>query len=266
MKFYAYIADAKLDRLLAELSAEDRARLASELGVEPRVLDLPEVRRAEPDETRFARAAAIALHLEQSGRVSALDAEGEYVGAIGDVHWGRFRRVRGAELLVHETESPVAFGIAQNDRELIVIGSASKLLVQPPAAKIDEATRAPASPWYALVARADEADLDVVDRRCLEHAFAEVPPPSAANAPSEPKAFPPGSIPPETLARLVSEPWMEQLAHLCRDVRALPQGRLELLAKRVATFSGGNVDRAGARFEPAPPLVLASPLFVAMTL
>jgi len=274
VKFYAYIADAKFDRLLAELSAEDRQRLASELDLEPRVLDLPEVGKGESDETRFARVAAVAHHLEQTGGTGEVDSDCAYLAGSGDVNWGRFRRVRGGELIVHESESPVSFGFATERRELIMMGSASRLLAQPPAAKIDEAARAATAgqPWFALAQRT--GDLDEVDERCLEHAFGESLPPSAA---SVPRSFPRElrslgteslacTLSPESLAKLGPLPWMVQLAALQGDVRALPHGRLEFLAKRLATFVGGTVEPAKARFESGPSLIVAVPLYVAMTL
>lgn len=274
MKFYTYIADAKLDRLLAELSAADRERLATEFGLEQRLLDQPEVQRSDPDETRFARAAAVAHHLEQRGATGGLESESAYVAGQGAVSWGRFRRVRGGELLVHESESPVCFGFATGARELVMTGSASRLLAQPPAAKIDEALRVAtaAHSWFALTARA--ADFDEVDQRCLEQTFGEALPPLAA---SEPRDWPSEfrtlasetiscALPAAALAKLASRSWMDPLAWLQRDVRALPQGRLEFLAKRLCTFAGGIVDPAASRFESVPSVVVASPLYVAMTL
>jgi hypothetical protein len=273
VKFYAYIADSKLDRLLAELSAEDRQRLASELDLEAALLHLPQVQRGESDETRFARVAAVAHHLEQSGATGVLESDHPYLAGAGDVRWGRFRRIRGAELLVHESESPVSFGFAMDSRELLMAGSASKLLAQPPTAKIDEAARSAADqPWFSLVRC--ETDLDDVDERCLAQVFGESLPPSAA---SDPRSLPRelrrlGSEPiscavsAETLAKLAPLPWMEQLARLQHDLRALPNGRLEFLAKRVATFVGGRIDPTQRKFESTPTTIVAAPLYVAMTL
>jgi hypothetical protein len=275
VKFYVYIADAKLDRFLAELSTEDRQRLARELDLEPRLLDLPEVPRGEPDEVRFARAAAVAQYLEQSGAVAGLDADSAYIAGRGDVGWGRIRLVRGGELVRHETESPVSFGFATATRELFMAGSASNLLAQPPAAKVDAAApdRGSAFPWFALAERA--SDYDDVDQRCLEQAFEEALPPLAA---SDTRQWPPelralGSRPlaacqlsAGTLATLEALPWMNRLASMRREFPTLPPGRLEFLAKRLATFVGGTVDPETARFESAPTLIVASPLYVAMTL
>jgi hypothetical protein len=275
VKFYVYIADAKLDRLLAALSSEDRQRLACEIDVEPRLLDLPEVRHGDPDECRFARATAVARHLEQTGAAATLDVDSAYIADQGDVRWGRIRLVRGSELVRHETESPVSFGFANPSRELLMAGSASMLLAQPPAAKVE--TAAPgagtAFPWFALAARA--SDFDDVDQRCLEQAFEGALPPLAASDarewPAELRALASKPLSARrlsstTLATLETLPWMNELASLRRDFSSLPQGRLEFLAKRLATFVGGTVDPETARFQSAPTVIIASPLYVAMTL
>jgi hypothetical protein len=275
VRFYVYIADAKLDRLLAALSPGDRQRLAGELDLEPRLLDLPEVSRGEPDEARFARADAGARYIEQSGAAAVLDADSAYIAGRGDVGWGRIRLMRGSELVRHETESPVSFGFATGTRELFMVGSPSKLLAQPPAAKVDLAVSGGGSayPWFALARRA--SDYDEVDQRCLEQAFEDALPPSAASAARE---WPPelrtlGSdalcaqpLSAGTLAGLESLPWMNQLAAMRRDFSRLPQGRLEFLAKRLATFVGGTVDPEAARFDSAPTVIIASPLYVAMAM
>jgi hypothetical protein len=275
VKFYVYIADAKLDRLLAELGADERQRLARELDLEPELLDLPEVRLGEPDETRFVRAAAVARHLEQTGVTGALDAETPYIAGQGDVRWGRVRIVRGGELVRHETESPISFGFASAARELIMTGSSSKLLAQPPAAKIEAAARGTgaAFPWFALLARA--SDFDDVDQRCLEQSFEDALLPTAAG---DARHWPPElaalaantlsvcALSVEALAKLEALPWMNQLASLRHDFQSLPQGRLEFLAKRLATCAGGTVDPEAARFEPVPTVIIASPLYVAMTM
>lgn len=275
MKFYVYIDDAKLDRLLAELSAEDRERLARELDVEPRLLDLPDVRRADADEPRFARAAAVGQHLEQSGAAATLEMDSAYIADRGHVRWGRVRLVRGGELVRHETESPVSFGFASATAELFMAGSAKKLLAQPPAATVERAAPGGASafPWFALAGRA--SDYDDVDQRCLERAFERALPPLAASEvrewPSElrPLRSKPRSavrLSADTLATLETLPWMTQLASLRRDSSTLPQGRLEFVAKRLATFVGGTVDPEAGLFQSAPTVVIASPLYVAMTL
>lgn len=259
MKFYVYIADAKLDRLLASLAPEDKEQLANALGLPLRLLELPEVRRTESDETRFARADAVALHLEQTGAVGSPDSDRPYIADRGAVHWGRLRYMRGSELVRHETESPASFAFLTEARDVLMTGSASRLLAQPPSGRVDEATRAAADsrPWFALAARA--AELDDVDERCFAQTFEEALPPTAAD-PADPSA-----LAERALAETEAEAWMLQLARLRRDVRALPEGRLEFVAKRLATFAGGAVERTGSHFEPKPPVIVASPLFVAMT-
>lgn len=259
MKFYVYIADAKLDRLLASLAPEDKEQLADALDLELRLLELPEVRRTESDETRFARAEAVERYLEQTGALGPLDSDRPFIADHGVLHWGRLRRARGAELIRHETESPASFALLGDARDLIMTGSASRLLAQAPAGKVDEAVRGGEGlrPWFALESRAVE--LDAVDQRCLDQTFEEAPPPTAA----APRVA--SELATAALAETEIAPWMQQLAWLRSDVRSLPQGRLQFVAKRLATFAGGQVDRGRGHFEAAPAVIVASPLYVAMT-
>jgi hypothetical protein len=260
VKFFVYIADAKVDLVLAGLVPEERMRLADELGLEVRQLELAEVPRGASDEIRFARASAVALHLEQSGLCGGLESGRAFIAERGAVHWGRLRVVRGSELIRHETESPASFAFVGGGRELIMAGSASRLLAQAPSARIDEAVRGESASraWFSVGSLADE--LDDVDRRCFEQTFDSALPPLAAE-PIDDRRL--ASL---ALASSDSAAWMQTLGWLRSDLRALPTGRLELLAKRLATFVGGQVDSEGTRFEAWPPLVLASPLYVAMTL
>ena len=154
-------------------------------------------------------------------------------------------------------------------------GSASNLLAQPPAAKVDLAApdTGSAFPWFAFANRA--SDYDDVDQRCLELAFEEASRPLAA---SDSRQWPPElralasqplsacQLSAGTLATLEVRPWMNRLAAIRLEFQALRPGRLEFLAKRLATFVGGTVDPETARFESAPTVVIASPLYVAMTL
>jgi hypothetical protein len=260
VKFFVYIADPKVDLLLAGLASDQRTQLASELDVDASVLELPEVQRGASDEVRFARASAVALHLEQLGQCGGLESDLPFIAARGDVHWGRLRVVRGDELIRHETESPASFAFASDGRDLIMTGSASRFLAQPPSAKVDEAGRGDSASraWFSLASLAD--DLDEVDRRCFEQTFDSSPPPSAA------ETLEAGRLASLALASSDSAAWMQTLAWLRTDARSLPTGRLEFVAKRLATFVGGQLDSHRTQFSAWPPVVLASPLYVAMTL
>jgi hypothetical protein len=259
VKFFVYIADAKVDLVLGGLAPDERTRLAGELGLEVRQLELAEVPRGASDEIRFARASAVALHLERSGQCGGLDSGLPFIVERGAVHWGRLRVVRGSELIRHETESPASFAFGGDGHDLIMTGSARQLLAQAPSAKIDEAGRGESASraWFSVGSLADE--LDDVDRRCFEQTFDSALPPSAAEVVDAQRL---ASI---ALASSDRAAWMQTLGWLRSDVRALPTGRLEFLAKRLATFVGGQVDSERTRFEAWPPLVLASPLYVAMT-
>jgi hypothetical protein len=262
VKFYVYIADAKLDRVLAELLPADRERLAHELDLDVRLLEQAKTARGEPDATRFARAAAVGRHFELAGHASSLEGDGEYVVGQGPLQWGRVRLVRGSELVRHESESPVSFGCFTPGCELILTGSPSKLLAQPPAAKFDDANATLRGfPWFAQVRRL--ADFDDTDQHCVDRTFDGAPLPALENV-AAPAELQTRSA--ESLAALRPSPWMQRLAELRREVRALPEGRLEFLARRLLTFSGGQVDPDAARFDPTPTVIIASPLYVAMTL
>ncbi|HKU41252.1 MAG TPA: hypothetical protein VJR89_23980, partial [Polyangiales bacterium] len=63
MRFFVYISDAKVDGLLAEMPALDRAQVASELAVDPAWLDIEQLPSGAPDDLRFARAEAAARAL-----------------------------------------------------------------------------------------------------------------------------------------------------------------------------------------------------------
>jgi hypothetical protein len=170
--------------------------------------------------------------------------------------------VRGSELVRHESESPVSFGCFTPGCELILTGSASKLLAQPPAAKFDDASAALRGfPWFAQVRRL--ADFDDADQHCVDRTFDGAPLPVLESVGPR-RELPAHSS--ESLSALRPSPWMQRLAELRREVRALPEGRLEFLGRRLLTFTGGQVDPEAARFEPAPTVIIASPLYVAMTL
>lgn len=267
VKFYVYIADGELDSILAALTPQERSSLARDLSVDPELLELATTRRSDPDETRFARATAVAAHLKASGAAAGLDGDARFIADQGAVRWGRLRCVRGRELIRHESESPVSFGFTRPTRELIMSGSPSKLLAQPSAATIDLAAQAqPAGfPWFVLSQRAEP--WGETEQRSLDQVFEATPPPDrASDAPSWAKGTPkaPRALSAHTLGTLRTEPWMERLAVARAEANALPEGRLEFLARRVATFYGGQVDPATSRFEPAPAVVIGVPLCIAM--
>jgi hypothetical protein len=245
VRFFVYISDVKVDALLADLSAAERGELASPLTIDSAWLDLAHAPPDAPDELRFARAEVAARRLEQRGEVASLGHARPYVGDTRSLHWGRLRHMRGAELLRHETESPVWF--ADLAAGLVMVGSASRLLAQPPAARTDHArsTPAPESAWFtpALIA----TELDAIDRRCLEQAFEPTPMPDEG-APFE--------LPDFSGAPAAPEAWMRRLAALPGELDALPLARLEFAAKRLAVFTAGH----------GPVLELAAPVFVALAL
>ncbi|HKP60607.1 MAG TPA: hypothetical protein VJV78_27960 [Polyangiales bacterium] len=245
MKFFIYISDARVDALLAELSAAQRAQLSDQLRLDASWLELAETPRDAPDELRFARAEAIAHTLEQGGESASLGQGKAYVGATRPLHWGRLRHVRGAELLRHESESPVWF--ADLAAGLIMVGSASRMVAQPPAARTDHARCAvePEAAWYTPVR--DATAFDALDLRCLSQAF-EPAPVLAEGAEVE--------LPDFTREPVAPEAWMQRLAALPQELAVLPLQRLEFSAKRLASFTGRHGEA----------LVLAAPVFVAMSL
>jgi hypothetical protein len=245
VKFFVYISDAKVDALLAELSAAERGQLAGELMLDAEWLELAETPRDAPDELRFARAESVARWLELRGETASLGQGGPYVGDTRPLHWGRLRHVNGADLLRHESESPVLF--ADLAAGLIMVGSASRMLAQPPAARTDHARSAleQASAWYAPARAA--AMFDPLDRRCLEQAFEPA---------SIPEEGAPLELPDFARESAASEAWMRRLAALPGELGVLPLQRLEFGAKRLASFTG----------RQGEVLVLAAPVFVAMAL
>ncbi len=252
MKFYVYIADAKVDAALAELAAEDREALARALEIDVRWLELAEAPRGAADEVRFGRVSAVARALEEAGQCGPLSAGAPYIVEPLPLHWGRLRHVRGAELLVHETESPLSFLYTDEERTLIMTGSASQLLAQAPRGTVDHANDGddPSRSWFAIAHAT--SDYDALDRRSFEHIFGDAPPPGEDTAVRS------------WSAATSSEPWMQQLARARSDLSALPVQRLEIFAKRLATCSSGRAVAEDARVVPDRPVVLATPLFAAM--
>lgn len=245
MRFFIYISDAKVDVLLAALSAAERDRLTAELELDAAWLELAQAPRDAPDALRFARAEAAARGLERHGQAASVAQGRPYIGDTRPLHWGRLRHMRGGELLRHESESPVWF--ADLAAGLIMVGSASRLLAQAPAARTDHARSVAGaeSIWYSAAPAA--ADFDATDRRCLEHTFQPIAV-SEAGAALE--------LPDFTREPRVAEPWMQRLSALPAELGALPVQRLEFSAKRLASFAG----------QKGEALVLAAPVFVAMAL
>jgi len=253
VKFYVYIADAKVDGLIAALAPEDRERLAHQLDLDPASLRADETPRGAPDELRFARATAVARQLEAEGRSGPLQSGTPYVAEQLTLHWGRLRHVRGPELLLHETETPVAFAHPGEDSELIMVGSASHLLAQPPKATVDHASAPPAVGRDWFVPASTLPDPDPIDRRCLEYVFDETLPPAPTDGPA--------GWPNEVRE---CEPWMDRLARVRRELRALPAQRLEIIAKRVSIYERGVWRPDAQTIERVAPIVLATPVLVAM--
>lgn len=227
MKFFVYIADAIVDRALAAMPSGEREGLGRELGVDAAVLHRLEVGRSEADEVRFARAEAVGFQLARTGASAPLDARAPFIADRLALHWGRLRVMHGAQLVRHETESPVAFAFSSGPLELMMMGSAKQLLAQPPNATVAAVDDAPDGAAMQLVEVG--ADVDSLDQRGLAYLLQGA---SLRAAPAM---------------------WGARLSRARADLRALPSQRLEFLAKPVAAVDAGSVR-----------IVLATPVYVAM--
>ncbi|HKU40648.1 MAG TPA: hypothetical protein VJR89_20950, partial [Polyangiales bacterium] len=175
--------------------------------------------------------------LERGGQCAGLRGASPYVVDTLGLHWGRLRHTCDGELLRHETESPVWF--ADERAGLIMVGSASRLVAQPPAAVVNHLREpAVATPYAALTAA---HSFDAVDRRCLEQAFEPALPPEPGAA---------LELPPLSGEGVSTRPvaWASELA-------ALPVQRLSFVAKRLVYFEADASRR-----------LLAAPVFVAMAM
>lgn len=126
MKYYVYISDAKVDMLYPQVPHSIKKKVATEFGVDLRILKASRKAETESEENRITRLETILSFIHEYGRVGSIDNPDEYIEDVLSMSFVDFTKL-GAIYLSGETKE-TALGLA---------GSARHLIGAPPAEPVD---------------------------------------------------------------------------------------------------------------------------------
>jgi hypothetical protein len=300
MRFYTYVSDAKVDMLLGQIEDGKLKKLAQEFSLGLGVLKLSHKQERNPERNRFGKLEAVVRHIQANEWCASLEHEAPYISDTLFLNWGRLRRVatsgRGHERVIEdESNAPVLFGLSdyhEYGSDLIMTGSAKHMIGSAPTGTLSHDLSVSNLGGFAWYVENRYPQQDSTDEETIALAFRERPEVRGASQMEEPPGPILGgrdrSLPEAVAGRLVSSrlprwpirtasrilegvlsqvvpsPWMSRLDDLRDEIRCLPLQKVEFLAKRISRFSGARVYRNPNLFEVERPLVLASPIYVAL--
>jgi hypothetical protein len=301
MRFYTYVSDAKVDMLMGQIDDGQLKKLAHEFALDLGVLKLSHKQERNPERNRFGKLEAVLRHIQANEWCASLDHEAPYISDTLFLNWGRLRRVatryKGDERLIEdESQSPVLFGLSnyhECDLDLLMTGSANHVIGAAPTGTMSYDLSASSVGGFAWYMENRYPQQDSTDEETTALAFRGRPEPRGASHTEERPGPIPGttsqSLSASVAGRLVSSrlprwqirtasqllggvlskkversPWMRRLADLRDEIDCLPVQKVEFLAKRISRFSGAYVSRSRNIFEVRRPIVLASPIYVAL--
>ena len=275
MRYYVYVSDAKVDMLLAQISDGTRKKIAQELSIDLKVLKLSHKQEIERTENRFKRLEVVEKYINANEWCGPLDEGHPYIYDTLPFRWGRLsREVKEAEsshIVRPDAQSPVLFSLNDRNRalDLLMTGSPRHLVGAAPSGtpiEYRESSSTPGLGWFVQSYYAGQ--FDDADKETTRLTFGGHSPPSGSQPiPSEMhQALTRRYQPISKLAELTlnTDAWMHQLAYVRSKLRWLPPQRLEFLARRLSKYEGGSIDLKQCRVNEARPLILASPIFVAL--
>jgi hypothetical protein len=115
MKYYIYISDTKVDMLLPQVPHDVKKKVATEFGIDLKLLTAKHKTEEESDENRISRLEAVVKFIKEYGNVGTVDKPDQYIEDTLPMRWGPYDKFVAAE------PSVVYFG-GETDRTVFGLG------------------------------------------------------------------------------------------------------------------------------------------------
>jgi hypothetical protein len=237
MKFYVYISDSKVDMLLPQVPHAVKKKVATELGIDLKILTAKRTATTESDDSRIKRLETVVAFIREFGNVGTVDEPDEYIFDTVPMMWGPYGwwRVDGEPI----GPRPVYFG-GSTDKTVFGLGGSARHVI----GEIGDACSRDGEPIHSHSATpflldhlireqlaTGELSRAEYDRYLLGHGDVRIA--GEQNRPG---------------------PGLDAIGLATEAMRG-PQQRLEFLAKRLLV---------GAEFRTERQILLGSPLYVAL--
>jgi hypothetical protein len=123
MKFYVYISDSKIDMLLPQVPHEVKKKVATEFGIDLKVLTAKRTAEAEPEDNRIKRLETVVRFIRQHENVGTVDESDDYIDDVLSMRWGPYGWDASGSV-----SGPVYFG-GETEKTVFGLGGSSKHLV-----------------------------------------------------------------------------------------------------------------------------------------
>lgn len=90
MKYYIYISDAKVDMLLPQVPHDIKKKVATEFGIDLKLLTAKRKTEEETDENRISRLETVVKFIQEYGNVGRVDEPDQYVADTLPMRWGPY--------------------------------------------------------------------------------------------------------------------------------------------------------------------------------
>jgi hypothetical protein len=155
-KYYLYISDAKIDMLLSQIDPGPLRKLATELGIDLKLISVKRVSEPSASDRRTAQLELVVQHLLKFGDVGSVAEPGQFFTGLLPMRWGPFP--------AESSSSLVFFGGRVEGTTVGLGGSVNHLLGSIPDAKQHGITVSHMPPMLdALGVNADLEDEYVAD-------------------------------------------------------------------------------------------------------
>jgi hypothetical protein len=126
MKFFVYISDSKVDMLLPQIPHEVKKRVATEFGIDLKILAVKRTATTEPDDSRIKRLEAVLTYIQKFGNVGTVDEPDEYFCDTMCMRWGPYGwwRVNGES----NGPRPIYFG-GSTDKTVFGMGGSARHVI-----------------------------------------------------------------------------------------------------------------------------------------
>jgi hypothetical protein len=126
MKFFVYISDSKVDMLLSQVPHEVKKKVATEFGINLKILTAKRTATTELDDSKIKRLEAVVTYIQKFGNVGTVDEPDEYFCDTMRMRWGPYGwwRVDGES----SGPRPVYFGGSTNKTVFGMGGSARHII------------------------------------------------------------------------------------------------------------------------------------------
>lgn len=90
MKFYVYISDAKVDMLLPQIPHDTKQKVATEFGIDLKVLTAKRRSETESEQDRIGRLETVSTFIREHENVGSVDEPDEYIDDTLPMRWGPY--------------------------------------------------------------------------------------------------------------------------------------------------------------------------------